>query len=499
MNFERLELRLPLTAESNLDLSYLADLLADLSDPDQQLVGETTQVDVERSGSDLQTSGAERDAEVIRLRLDAGDARWDLGDTIDVNVFVRSSASVDGIVPYANGVSGLFQAKLDLSYDPHMVEPLVEQISVHDRFWGSARLDANQAGLLRDVGGLVWQFENPASNETATNGQGEFLLATVPFRVIQPGDVSITPVVDPDSESFLAFGSDFPVPASSVRFDPLVLNIGQSRLDVPAIDLIGITSKDPIDLVPIAYLPIANSGPFARFEPSSSRLISLIHRSMDEDPDEDDRHESSEDAPLKDVGVLDDDGRKRANDGAAGLSDFDLETRSEELEDSDRFWRHYDLKMLDDEFSVSLFELSFRSLRLQSSPDSPQSNGVRDQDDASFPSVIDAGLADISVWFTSPAYRSWQPSDRPQSRDVADSAFRSRSQTWEPRGKSAELRRLETAEEVANHVDWPQAELFRRLREAILDQRTSLPAPDSTSDNSIVGFDDSHRKQSDSQ
>lgn len=487
LTLERLERRLPLTASSEIDLSIYADLLAGL-DPDQQeVLGNflaNLRSNSQHSGG-IETLTPPRQTtptlipsttgEVVRLRLDARDAKPTVGDTFMVDFYVKEFAKEAGFQRQADGLSGLFQATFDLQYDPSVIEPLTDGIFLDERFAGAARLSNDTAGVLRDVGGYINILTGIGTTEIPANSPDEFLLSSIPFRVLSTGNATITPIASDNGESFLVYGLDAPLPNANVTMSPLNLTVAADGEEPSPI----VSPPPGISQAPnVVIAPIDNRAAPTGGSVDNGATLSDSRSQSNHDDDDDNKKVSFE---AIDVLPTRSNRQSKSELTAAKTDEPD---QSDDEGPSVRFWREFDLDLLDDEAAVSLFELHFRAFRLRLANDWRPADRPSDETGREPESVIDAGMADIALWLSDPRYRSW--SDRapthgsqPTHVDEAIADVVLSDAAWQPRGKTADLQRLEFSEEVADNPDLALADLLRRFGD--FDAKTKVPESESQS------------------
>ncbi|MDA8745831.1 cohesin domain-containing protein [Rubripirellula amarantea] len=480
---ERLEVRLPLAGDSSVDLSKFMEFLSQLDPQDQAAFGDIL-ANLENQNAALKPTepvAVDAETEVVRLRLDTRNSVPKVGEQFTVDIWIKDFSSETAIQLISKEATGLFQAKFDLSFNPDVVEPLVDQIVLDERYVGEASLSSDTAGLLQNVGGIIGALSGSALAELELNEDGEFILAKVPFRVIGTGNAEITPTPIQTGESFLIFGSDTPIPDSNVTLPSLNLTIDSGPEDQPVVDSPADDSDSPPVVTPIDFVQYPSYESLQRYPDQSTEwMLSRLEWQSSNQDDIDDRINDDDAKDLADALPAKEDNPdslpldlQADQQPLANKGDDEGEGEAESGNERVRFWREYDLDMLDDEAAVSLLELHFRVFQLRLAEEPSQPTSPRAETDHRPSLVIDAGMADISVWLANPNYRSWKREPQPKIVDKVITDAVLADDEWQPSGKTARLQRLETAEEVNQDPVVGQSDLFRRYGD--VDAKTEIP------------------------
>jgi len=180
------------------------------------------------------------DVDVVRIRLEAADLLGNpvssvaVGDDFQLQVYVEDLRTEP---------DGVFAAYLDVFY--------TSQASVNGAITYGAEYPNGQWG---DTGTPGVVDEVGASDGFTPLGGGEFLLCSIPFEAVSAGTVSFTadPAEESPSHDVLVFGSNDPVPKSSIDYvgDTLTVNapleLIQSHADTDGV-IVSIYDVDPSD------------------------------------------------------------------------------------------------------------------------------------------------------------------------------------------------------------------------------------------------------------
>lgn len=506
--------------------------------PARRLIFEQLDVRLPMSADGFVPSAAVVDQpDLIEVRLEAslvdgtpihdGTASLARGEQFVVDIFVRESDAAIEFKDLNRRFFGIFQARVDLHFDSQVVQPLVDQVSYGQTFdeLHAAQLDAEN-GVFRNLGGIDSSYLGKTLVGQSTLSQTESLVATIPFTTIAEGDPAILPTTGPDGESFLGLGRNDPIPASDVqfRFDPFTIlaprpthSVSESHSE-PTLVVAPLT--DPV----VLPLPQQSSDeakpPRLSFDPSNEPSLDLdenLQSTFDLQSSDESRGNPLQTRPpnrarefdLQSVSIsaLDDPQSISAfpfdqyEPSVASVDPLTRSTigRSTKLSEDDdviRFWRNFDLELLDDEEAPSPLEMQFRlfQLRVSKDDDSTKPKTPRDLHDhlPHVDSVIDAGLADITAWLLDGKYRSWtdsrgqarsQDTGLAEGQDDTHAAMERKEKptSWTAHADVAIAARLELVEETQVDPFAAHSELMRRYTGDVSDRidiNPSVPASD---------------------
>ncbi|MCO8121145.1 hypothetical protein NHH03_05305 [Stieleria sp. TO1_6] len=430
---------------------------------------------------DLSPPATARGTPSVEVQLESRGRVGAAGDQFMIDLFVMDSFTDLETGQFQFDRRGLFQAKFDLQFDPAVVAPIVDQVQLHEKLSGNIGVITVDNGRLLNVGGtnVVSSLADPSDFV-----DGRMRIASIPFQAVGTGDAKIAANLTSDGESILIVGHDNPLPASRIAIAPLqfVIDFPNPDLPLPVVDeafsggqMFFSHRHSPFLFQPATWLPVWFHD-HAYLE-TTGRWIAV--------------RQVTESRSIAKLEFMRDPSDVEPAVPAVGETQQESQSAEEVpllAEDSDEvdglFWRDFDLSLLDDEAAVSRFKLNFRSLRLRlgkecSSAESETSDGRQRTEKP--PSVIDMGFADVSSWLSDPAYRSGNPGQQSNrainavNADVAITDLPAANGNWQPRGKMANLSRLEVAGELGEEAIAVQFERFGRSDSAIADAQTSVP------------------------
>ncbi|KAA5542660.1 hypothetical protein FYK55_14095 [Roseiconus nitratireducens] len=388
----------------------------------------------------------------VDIELVAPEVEPKVGDDFSVELQIRSSAT-DSLnqIPEIN----VFQAKVDLFFNPDVVRPVMQGVTISDGFRPSVPRSDQEPGVIRNFGVISSYYD--AADAISLDADGTpFRVALISFRVVGTGDAAITLGATGDGESILLFGSNTPLPTEQVQFSSFELAVGTPPILnwLPRIDThpIPAVTDDRLDL---GYFLLINSFS-TNFSVEHLRAnlpfitLGVIGVGLDV-PDAGLEIDELLDPFLRTPEVFD-----SIPPGSDEPDDSESDLQAEQIRDSPLadVWNDFDLQLLNDRPELSLLRLHLRKFRLM------LENCSAEADNAAMAlkraeSIVDLGWIDISPWLTDPAFQHWNepvPRDRPDAPSPSVNGRSEAKPSWLPRGKTFRPPRLDLFEEIAKGI-----------------------------------------------